>query len=323
MKKYLAILAAAFSWLALPTSTLALSFPERPVTLISPFAPGVADSVVRQVAERLAKRWGQPVIVENRPGAGGNIAAMAAVRARPDGHTLLLVTDVLMTVNPLMYKNPGFDPFKDFELVSTLLDFPSALFVSRKSGMTSVADLVARAKTDPGGLTYGSWGVGSASHLGIEQFKTMSGIDLLHIPYQGLAAIEVAMKAGEVDVGFSGVGSAIRGRQNEIWEPLAVAGDTRHPGLPDVPTFAEAGYPTMQGPNWWGFVLPAGAAPELVEKISKDVQTVTSDPELKESLLEKYNYSLIGDTPEQFSRRLQATAALWKPVVDALNLEPQ
>lgn len=323
MKKTLATLISLFSLLFLPVWGLAATFPDKPVKLIVPFTPGAPEAVVRQAAERLGKKWGQPIIVENRPGAGGNIAAMAGARAEPDGYTLLLVTDVLMTVNPLMYKELGFDPIKDFAPVSTLLEFPSALFVSRSSGIASVADLVAKAKANPDKLTYGSWGVGSAPHLGVEQFKSLSGIELLHIPYKGLSAIEVALKAGELDVGFAGIGSAIRGRRNEVLEPIAVAGEARHPGLPDVQTFAEAGYPRMQGPNWWGFVLPAATPRNLVEQISADLQEVLSDPAFKAELMEKHNYSLVGDTPEQFAQRIRATAELWTPVVESLKLEKQ
>lgn len=323
MKSVLTAFISLLSLLLLPVAGVAAAFPNKPVKLIVPFTPGAPEAVVRQAAERLAKKWGQPVVVENRPGAGGNIAAMAGARAEPDGYTLLLVTDVLMTVNPLMYKELGFDPIKDFVPVSTLLEFPSAMFVSRSSGITSVADLVAQAKADPGKLTYGSWGVGSASHLGVEQFKALSGIDLLHIPYKGLSAIEVAMKAGELDVGFAGVGSSIRGRRNQMLEPIAVAGNERHPGLPDVQTFAEAGYPKMRGPNWWGFVLPAATPRNLVEQISADIQDIASDPAFKAELLEKHNYSLVGDTPEQFATRIRVTAELWTPVVESLKLEKQ
>lgn len=323
MKKVLATVVSLLSLCALPVSGASAAFPDKPVKLIVPFTPGAPEAVVRQAAERLSKIWGQPIIVENRPGAGGNIAAMAGVRAAPDGYTLLLVTDVLMTVNPLMYKELGFDPIKDFVPVSTLLEFPSAMFVSRSSGIKNVADLVTKAKAEPGKLTYGSWGVGSASHLGVEQFKTLSGIDLLHVPYKGLSAIEIALKAGELDVGFAGIGSAIRGRRNEMLEPIAVASSTRHPGLPDVQTFAEAGYPNMKGPNWWGFVLPAATPRDLVEKISADIRQVTNDPAFKAELLEKHNYSLVGETPEQFTQRIRETAELWTPVVESLKLEKQ
>ncbi len=309
--------------LAIGMSAQAADFPSKPVHLVVPFTPGAPESVVREIAERLAKRWAQPVVVENKPGAAGNLAAASAARAPADGYTLLVVTDVMMTVNPLLYRTMSFDPVKDFAPVSTLVDFPSAMFVGPQSGITSLADLVARAKRQPDRVIYGSWGVGSASHLGVEQFSALSGIKLLHVPYKGLSGVELALKAGDIAVGFAGIGSAVRGRQNGVSVPIAVAGDSRHPSLPDVPTFAEAGYPKMQGPNWWGIVAPAKTPKAVVDKISEDVQAVMNDPGFRAALLKTHNYSTVGDTPEQFAERIRATSNLWRPIVANLNIEKQ
>ena len=270
-------------------SLLAVSahaFPERPVRLIVGFSPGGSDISARLVAQKLSDLWGQPVIIENRPGAAGNIGADMVAKAVPDGHTILLFVNSY-TINTSLYRNLSWDLLRDFAPIGRYATSPLVMVVNDKMPVQKFSEFVTYAKANAGKINYGSAGSGSAPHLAGELFALRSGIAMTHIPYKGSGPSVTALVADEVQVSF-GAMSAFDGMvQQGRLKPLAVTTATRFPRLPNIPTVAESGIPDFNVDIWYGLLAPAKTPQTIVKKISDDLARVLTDPDLLSKLKER------------------------------------
>ena len=275
-----AALAAAGLCAAAPA--FAQSYPSRPVTLVVPFPPGGGtDTGGRVIAEQLSRRWGQPVLVENKGGAAGQIGAEFVAKAKPDGHTLLLGNIGTQAINPSLYARLPYDADKAFAPISLVAELPLAMMVNPAIPAKTAADFIALAKAKPGQLTYSSSGAGGAPHLAAEMFKDQTGTFLLHVPYRGGGPAIADLLAGHVNLSFMTVLEASGHIKAGKLRALAVTGDQRVPAFPDVPTLAEKTLPGFNAISWIGLLAPAGTPPELVDRIAADVAAVLADEAVK------------------------------------------
>ena len=292
----------------------AQSYPTRPVRLVVGFPPGGGvDINARMLAPKLAEYLGQPVVVENKPGASTNIANDFVAKSAPDGYTLLINTAAI-AINMSLFRNLPFDTLRDFAAVSMFSESPNVLVVPAKLPAQNVQDLVALARKSPGKLNYSSAGVGTTQHLAAELFKLRTGTYIVHIPYKGSAPSLTALIAGEVDLSFANV-PAIHGHVTSgRLRALAAAASRRDPQLPDVPTMKEAGVEGVEVSVWYGVLAPAKTPPEIVQKVADGIIRATRDPEVRRRMLEQGAVP-VGSTPEEFSRTLREEVARWAEVV--------
>jgi tripartite-type tricarboxylate transporter receptor subunit TctC len=275
-------LAALVFALTVPMSASAQAWPSKPVKIIVPFTAGSAtDILARTFGQKLSESWGQPVVIENRPGAGGSIGAGIVASSPPDGYTLL-VHSAAYSVNPSIYPELPYDTRKAFVEIAPLGGQPNVLVVAPASGVKSVADLIAQAKQKPGVFNYGSAGTGSGTHINAEKFKLATGIDAVHIPYKGTPEALTDTITGRVTYFFSPISAAVPQVKDGKLLALAVSSAQRSSVLKDVPTLAESGVPGFDYNLWVGLFGPAGMGPDLVDKINKDVLRVLASPEIKE-----------------------------------------
>lgn len=262
---------------------ISATYPDRPIKIIVPWSPGGATDVVgRFIAKGLSERVGQPVVIENRGGAGGNIGTAAFVREKPDGYTLLMATSSTNAASPHLYKQPGFDAKNDFSAVAFVALIPNVLEVNKNSKFQSFQQLLDYAKANPNKLNYGSAGVGSSQHLAASLLKHLTHIDIVHIPYKGSGPAVSDLLAGQFDFMID-TGSVTQVKAGAL-RALAVASGTRLAALPDVPTFKEAGLSDMIASAWYGIVAPAGTPAEVVTYLNKEINAVVQSPEVKEKL---------------------------------------
>ena len=279
IRSLLAAVAAALC--AVPVLAAAASYPDHPITLINPYAAGgPADVVARSLARALEKRLGQPVVVENKPGGGASIGTGFVARARPDGYTLLLGTSAGHVVTPLMQKTM-YDGIEGFAFCSVVAVQPIMLVVNPSRGIKTVAELIARAKTEPGKLSYGSAGVGGATHLGAELFQQAAHVQLNHIPYAGASPAINDAVGGQIDLAMLNLSASLPFIRQGRLVPLAYAADKRSALLPDVPTLDEAGVAGAQAATWYSLAAPAGTPADVVQKLSDTVRTVNDDPDYR------------------------------------------
>jgi tripartite-type tricarboxylate transporter receptor subunit TctC len=296
-------LAAAL--LAQAACALAQSFPAKPVRVVVAFSPGgVTDIIARTIGGKLAELWGQPVVIENRPGAGGSIAAVAVSRAPADGY-LLLVHSSGYAINAALNPALPYDPRKDLIDVAPLGSQPMLLVVSPASGIASVLDLIAAAKAKPGELAYGSAGIGSGAHLNGEKFRIAAAVDVLHVPYKGGAEAIQDTIAQRLGFTFNTVTLALPHIREGRLRPLGVSSAQRSALLPDVPTIAEAGVPGFEFSFWNGLWAPAGTPPQVVERIARDVARAVAQPDVRERFA-NLGAEAMHMTPAQFSRFVQS-----------------
>jgi tripartite-type tricarboxylate transporter receptor subunit TctC len=292
----------------------AQTYPNRPIHIIAPFpAGGGYDFLSRLIGSEMSKAFGQPVVVENKAGANGNIGTEAAAKSAPDGYTLLMGGNSPLALNVGLYAKLPYDPVKDFEAISRVATQPNLLAAHPKVPVKTVADLIQYAKANPGKLTYASNGNGSPQHLAAEQLKRMAGIDLVHVPYKGAAPTAAALLAGEVSIAFNIILLPLPHVQAGKLTGLAVASSRRSPLAPDIPTLAELGYP-IDIDTWYGLVAPAGTPKEVIAKLNAETVRVLNLPELKERTRSQ-GIELAGSTPEQFSAFLKADIAKWTQVI--------
>ncbi|MGE6919901.1 Bug family tripartite tricarboxylate transporter substrate binding protein [Achromobacter kerstersii] len=281
------LLAAALATCAFTPLALAAAYPDHPLTLINPYAAGgPADVVARSLGRALEKRLGQPVVVENKPGGGASIGTGFVARAKPDGYTLLLGTSAGHVVTPLMQKTP-YDGVDGFAFCSVVAVQPIMLVVNPSRGIDSVAALVERARAEPGKLSYGSAGVGGATHLGAELFQQKAHIQLNHIPYAGASPAINDAVGGQIDLAMLNLSASLPFIRQGRLKALAYAADKRSALLPDVPTLEEAGISGAQAATWYSLAAPAGTPPDVVQRLSDAVKAVNSDPDYRRVMQEQ------------------------------------
>ena len=310
-----AVLLAVAALLPLPAS--AQSFPTKLIRIIVPYPPGGAlDITARAIAHELTKIFEQPVVVENRAGAGGNVGSAEVAKAAPDGYTLLAITSAIHAINPALYSRMPFDPSKDFAPVAALVLLNNVLVVHPSVPARSVQELIALAKSQPGKMTFASSGSGTTVHLSGELFKTMTGIDILHIPYKGSAPAVADLLAGHVNLMFENIPAAASLIKGGKLHPLGVTGAKRSPLFPDLPTIAESGLPGYESSVMYGLVAPAGTPKEVIDRLNAAAVKGANSKEFRERL-EPRGYEIIPGSPENMAEMLKAETARWAPVIKA------
>ncbi len=307
-----AVVAAALSMGAV--AALAQGFPSKPVRLVVPFAAGGAvDLIGRTFAQKLSDLWKQQMIVDNKAGAGGNIGADVVAKAAPDGYSLLMNISG-QAISAGLYRKLPFDPVKDFAAVSQLTSTYLILVSNPDVPARSVKELIALAKARPGKLNYGSTGIGASPHLVGELFRTVAGIDIVHVPYKGDAPLTPALLSGEVQFAFLPLSAAFQHMQAGKLRPLAVTGPRRGASVPQVPTFVEAGLPDFEFSGWIGVFAPGATPRDLVHRISADFVKVLNLPDVLERL-PGWGYEPVGGTPEQFAAKYQQDIAFYARII--------
>jgi tripartite-type tricarboxylate transporter receptor subunit TctC len=297
----------------------AQAYPAKPVRLIVPFPPGgPADVLGRLFGQKLSESWGQPVVVENRAGAGGNIGAEIVAKAAPDGYTLLLIANS-HTINAGLYASLPYDPVKDFTPISEIASYMLVLVTHPSVPAASVAELVTLARSRPGQLKYASAGNGTMTHLAAEMFRLATGTAMVHVPYKGAAPATNDLLGGQVDLMFNNPVSSFPHVKAGKLRALAVTGSSRLVTAPDVPTIAELGYPGFEASTWYGFLGPAGIPKDVVVKLHADIVRVLRLPDVQERLAAQ-GFDSIGTTPEQFGDVLRVDVERWRQVVKAAGL---
>ncbi len=320
MKARLSMLAAVAAMVA--STAGAQGYPSKPVHAIISFTPGSSTDIVgRVVMQKVSEYWGQPVVAENRAGAGGSIGSAVVARSAPDGYTLLINSSA-HSVNPAIYAKLPYDTVKDFIDVSPLAVQPNVLVVAGSSQMKTVADLVAAAKAKPGALNFGHAGVGSGTHLSTEKFIAAAGIKVTQIPFKGTPEVVTALLGGSVDCYWVPISAGIANIRSGKLRPLAVSSAKRNSQLPEVPTTGEAGVPNADSPLWFGVWAPAGTPADIVAKISTDVRRALADQGVRDKLAGLGNDPM-DMPPEEFARFVRSEIADYAKVVKAAGIKPQ
>jgi tripartite-type tricarboxylate transporter receptor subunit TctC len=290
-----------------PFLAAAQSFPAKPVRIVVPYPPGGGvDGIARPIAERLAQRWAQPVLVENRAGGATIIGAEAVAKAAPDGYTLLLTTESTITSNPHIYPKLPYDPIRELTPVTQLISLPQMVVAHPSVTASSLKELVDLARAKPGSLNYGSYGSGSQPHLLFEALKSQTGITLAHVPYKGIAPAVTATLAGEVQLTMAAASVARGHIQAGRLKPLAIARRDRQGLMPDVPTLREAGFPDIDPQSWFGLFATGGTPRDIVAKIREDVVALFNDAEFRERTITQRGFDAVLSTPDEFARFIQA-----------------
>lgn len=300
-------------------SAFAQEFPSKPIRLIAPFAAGAStDFLARVVAQSMSKTLGQPVVVDNKPGAGGILAAEQTMHAAPDGYTFMLTSAGIVTMNQSIYSKLPYDPVKDFAPLSIAVRMPIVLVVNPSVPIQNMKDLLAYAKANPGKLTYGSAGTGTSQHLAGELFKSMSHTSMLHIPYRGGAPAMNDLLANQISMMFVQVPSVLPHIQAGKIRPIAVGSDKRDGKLPNVPTVAESGIAGYNSDTWYGFVLPAGVPQPIVEKMHMAIVDALKENRQK---LTDQGFNIDGGTPQKMAETIKEESAKWAQVIKAANIK--
>ena len=307
---------AAFT-ACIASGAFAQPYPNHAIRLVVPFpAGGTTDILARDVAKKLTDTFGQSVVVDNRPGAGGNIGADLVAKAPPDGYTLLMGTVGTHAINPSLYAKMTYDHVKDFAPVVLVAGVPNVLVVNPSVPVNSVADLIKLAKSKPGAINFASSGSGTSIHLSGELFKTMTGVDMTHVPYKGSAPALQDLMGGQVQVMFDNLPSSLALIKAGKLRAVAVTSLKRSPALPDVPTVAESGVPGFEASSWFGILAPAGTPAPIVAKLNAEVNKWLQSPEGKDQLLAQ-GAEVAGGSPEQFAAHIRAETDKWAKVVKA------
>ncbi len=321
MRKFIRA-AAAVLFAAGALQAFAQEYPAKSVHVVITFPPGSATDIVgRVVCQKLSEYWGQPVVVENRGGAGGSIGSAIVAKAAPDGYTLLINSSA-HAVNPAIYAKLPYDTLKDFVEIAPLAGQPNVLVVPPNSPYKSVRDLIAAAKAKPGAINFASAGVGSGTHLNLEKFKLATGISVTHIPYKGTQEVLTDLLGGRVEFYFAPISAAISAMRNGKLRPLAVSTAKRSSQLPDVPTVAESGAPGFEFTLWFGLWAPAGTPANVVDKINKDVNRAVADPGVGAQLA-KLGNDTMSMTSAEFSKFVRREIDDYAKVIKAAGIKPQ
>ncbi len=312
MKK---LLIAALFALSYALSAAAQTWPAKPVHIIVPFPPGSSpDLIARMLTDKLAQALAQPVIVENKPGAGGNLGTGLVAKAAPDGYTLALSIPGPLAVNTVLYRKMEYDPFKELAPVTLVALSPNVLVVDPKLGANSVKEFIEYAKARPGKLNYGSVGNGSASHLTMELLKMRANIDMVHIPYPGSPQVNTAILAGQIQAGFIVPGTAMPLVHSGRLKALAVTSSVRSVVVPELPTVAEAGFPGFESTAWNGIVAPAKTPKPIIERLSRELVRIIRSDDVREKMLRIY-FQPVGTAPEALANLMRAERDRWAKVI--------
>ncbi len=313
------ILKAAAALLALAASTLALAqgdWPNRQITIVVGFSPGGStDFVARIMAEEFRKTWGQTVVVENKPGAGGNIGANLVAKAKPDGYTLLMGSVGPLAINATLYSSMPYDNIKDFQPISQVVGAPNMLVVNPTSmPAKDFPDFLRLLKASPNKYFFASTGVGTSAHLSGELLKSMAGVEATHVPYKGAVALNDLLSGEQVHFMFATIPSVIQHVRSGRLRGIAVTTKTRSASSPDLPTVAELGYPDFEASSWFGLLGPAGMPREIAMKIQAEVARIIRIPEIREKLVQQ-GVDPVGSTPEEFAAYIRSETEKWAKVV--------
>jgi tripartite-type tricarboxylate transporter receptor subunit TctC len=320
MKRFVTFAVAALA--ALPAALHAQGYPARPVTAVITFTPGSATDIVgRIVMQKVSEYWGQPVVVENKPGAGGSIASALVAKAAPDGYTLLINSNA-HAVNPAIFAQLPYDTLKDFVDIVPLAMQPNVLVSSASSPLKSVKDVVDTAKAKPGSINFGSAGVGSGTHLNLEKFVDAAGIKVTHVPYKGTPEVVTGLLNGSVDLYWAPISAILSNVSSGKLQALAVSTSGRSSRLPNVPTTGEAGVPNADAPLWFGLWAPAGTPKAITDKINADVRRALQSPDVKEKLANLGN-EVVDMSPDQFARYVRSEMETYGRIIRAAGIKPQ
>jgi tripartite-type tricarboxylate transporter receptor subunit TctC len=298
-------------------------WPTRPIKLLVPFPAGSSpDLIARAVAEPLAAALGQPVVVDNRPGAGGNVGTGVVAKAEPDGYTLLFTIQGPLVTAPLLSKQLGYDPVKELAPVSLVATSPNVLVVDPKLGANTLADFVRIAREKKGQLNYGSVGNGSAAHLAMELFKTRAGVDLLHVPYQGFPQVVNAILAGQVQAGFMVPGIAMGQIRAGKLKALGLTTLGRVGALSEMPTLAEQGYPGFEAISWQAVLAPARTPKPIIDRLSTELVRIIKSDEVRTRMLGQY-FSAAGTAPDALASLMKSERENWAKVIKAAGVKPE
>jgi len=321
-RAFLAAACILLSCLAVPGAH-AQAYPSKALRFIAPFPPGgTSDVLCRLIAKNLTDTLGQPVAVENRPGAGANIGHEIAAKSAPDGYTIILSNSSTMTTNPHLYKRMGFDPIADFTPVSMVASAGQVLVVHPGVPVKNVAELIALAKAKPGKLNFGSGGIGITSHISGEIFKSKTGVNIVHVPYKGTIQAVTDLVAGQVDMVFADMVPAIPQIKAGKLRPLAVTSQERSAVLPDVPTMAESGLPNFDASVWWAVLAPRGTPPEIISRLNTDLAKVMKLPEVQERFA-SLGIATAHSTPQAVTETIRRETPQMAAILKAAGVEPE
>lgn len=299
------------------------AYPSASIHLVVAFTPGgPSDTLARIVGERLSAHLGQPVVIDNRPGAGGNIAADMVAKSPADGYTLLMGNNSILATNAALYSHLDFDPVKDFAPITLIGSQPNILVVTRTLPAHSVAELVALAKQRPGKLNYASSGAGTAAHLAGELFKLQAGIDLVHVPYRGAIPALTDLMGGRTDLMFATSASVLQFISAGRLRALAVTTAKRSEAVPDLPTVAESGYPDFEATTWHGLVAPAKTPRPVIDRLAQTTREVLKEPDVQKRL-SALGVEVVGDTPVEFAAYIKSETAKWAAVIHKSGIHIQ
>ena len=303
--------------LSLPLFAAEQAYPSKPIRLVVPFpAGGSLDAVARAIGQKLSIAWGQPVIIDNRPGAGGNIGADLVAKSAPDGYTILEGALSTHAVNVSLYSKMPYDPIKDFAPITLVAVTPNVLVLNPSVPANSVAELISYAKANPGKLAFGSGSNGSAGHLAGELFKTEAKVDMVHVPYKGGAPAMQDLLGGQIQLMFDNLANSMQQVRAGKLKALAVTTAKRSPLVPDLPTLAEAGLPGFDIYTWWGFMAPAGTPKEIIAKWNAEVTRILNTPEMQ-AFFAQQGAEPAPTTPEQFTALIQGEIPKYAKIIKA------
>jgi len=307
----------ALAALLVSLSAAAQNFPSKPLRIVVPFTPaGAVDIATRATANEMQKALGQPVTVENKPGAGGNLGVLEVARSAPDGYSLVMSTSGIQAINPALYAKMPLDPNKELAPVAAMVSLSNVLVVHPSLPARSVKELIALAKKEPGKLTYASSGAGTSIHMSGAMFTQLTGTDIVHIPYKGSAPAVTDLLSGQTNMMFDNIPSSLPHIKSGKLIALATTGAKRDPALPDLPTIAEAGVPGYESGVWFGLMVPAATPKDIVAKLNAAAVQGAKSPEFVKRMT-ALGYNIIAGTPDEMGAMIQAELARWAPIVKA------
>ena len=313
--EHTAILLALCAGVAAATAAQAQTYPNRPIRIIAQFTPGTStDILARVIAQKLTESWGQQVVVDNRPGAGGVVGTELGAKAAPDGYTLTMAVSSGFGINPTLYAKLPYDAIRDFAPITNVALTPQTLVANPSFAAKSVKEFVAVAKAKPGQINFASLGAGSTSHLTMEMFRSAAGIRLNHIPYKGSPAAHGELFSGQIPVMFDAIPAVLPHVKSGRLRGLGIGSAQRSPFLPEVPTIAESGFPGFEAVGWIGIAAPAKTPPAILDKLHAEIVRIINTPEMKERLA-SLAFTPVGDTRQQFSAFIKSEIARWGKAV--------